>query len=584
MIKMGIETTTNIILGSLKYSTSPNVNDEIDISLTQNTKEIVDFDRIVDLSLETVYNNERQESTVFRPSTKFTVIFKNEFSGSTIYTPYKNNLYYTNPIINASSQLLSSSPNTVPWEGHPQYQEFDFIRTDNNVVGYTTPPNNHVNFLNKSATTYNWTHYMSYPFKNDYTKQMYAVDYDTVTSWSWVVSDGIPYLITLGSDFNGRYIRFRSPVKHGLNVGEYVKLPITYNGESVFKVTKLGDFGYGSDEYIFNIKNVGFTGLTLSTNNTGTFKRIISKTNQNETTSKYYVRVHKIITNSNESVLVKSGFEQNIFKNTIKDEIATLTPNNKQRSSIKEGSQSYTLSFNVDIDINPLRDNQNRPISKLYFTTIWKGFFGWTRKLKQGWDFNIPLVNNQPSSWWDEFNTLSNTIIPENTYTSETIPSQGPFFYNKDLISGNTLDGDFCEWNDFQQIERLISRYCHKIKFNNNWFYLTNDNPQTNQFGYYYYPHNPIVIREFSDYIEESQVQNIVGLPDYSFYSNLSNGFRWRDLYPYGFIDQNNIGVNYPFTNGKHYPFVNTIFRIIPEGTNVKNINEIQDPLIDDCE
>jgi hypothetical protein len=581
---MGVDTTTNIILGSLRYVSSPNVNDEIDVSLTQNTKEIVDFDRTVNLSLETVYDNERQESTIFRPATKFVLIFKNEFSGSTSYLPYKNNLYYSNPINNASSQILSSTPNTVPWEGYPQYQEFDFIRNDNDVVGYTEAPNNHLNFFNKSATTYNWTHYMSYPFRNDYTKQMYAVDYDTSTSWSWVVSSGIPYLIILGSELNGRNIKFKSPVKHGLNVGEYVKLPITYNGESVFKVTKLGDSGYGSEEYIFNIKNVGFTGSTFQTGNSGIFKRVISKTNEDETTSKYYVRVHKIITNSNESVLVKSGFEQNIFRDTIKDEIAILTPNNVQRSSIKEGSQSYTLSFNTDIDINPLRDNQNRPISRLYFTTVWKGFFGWTKNLKQGWEFNMPLVNNQPSSWWDTFNSLSNTTILEDSYFSETLPPEGPFFYNKNLISGDILDGDFCEWNDYQQFERVVSRYCHKIKFNNNWFYLTNNNSQTNQFGYYYYPHNEIIIREFSDYVEESLSENIVGLPDYSFYSNLSNGFRWRDLYPYGFIDQNNIGVDYPFTNGKHYPFVNTIFRLIPEGTNVKNINEIQDPLIDDCE
>ena len=581
---MGVETTTNIILGSLRYASSPNVNDEIDISLTQNTKELVDFDRVVDLSLETVYDDERQSSTIFRPSTKFIVIFKNEFSGSTTYTPYKNNLYYSNPINNASSQLLSSSPSTVPWDGYPQYQEFDFIRTDNNVVGYTQPPNNHSDFFNKSATTYNWTQYMSYPFKNDYTKQMYVVDYNTSTSWSWIVNQGIPYLITIGNDLNNRYIRFRSPVKHGLTIGEYVKLSTNYNGETLFKVTKLGDSGYGSDEYIFNIRNVGFTGTTFSTNNTGTFKRVISRSNESETTSKYYVRVHKIITNVSDSVLVKSGFEQNIFRNITKDEIATLTPNNTQRSSIKEGSQSYTISFNTDIDINPLRDNQNRPISKLYFTTIWKGFFGWTKNLKQGWEFNMPLVNNQPSLWWDTFNVLSDTTIPENNYSSETSPSQGPFYYNVNRISGDTLDGDFCEWNDYQQTERVISRHCHKIKFNNNWFYLTNDNPQTNQFGYYYYPHNEIIIREFSDYVEESLSQNIVGLPDYSYYSNLSNGFRWRDLYPYGFIDQNNIGVDYPFMNGKHYPFVNTIFRIIPEGTNVQNINEIQDPLIDDCE
>jgi hypothetical protein len=63
---MGVETTTNIILGSLRYASSPNVNDEIDISLTQNTKELVDFDRVVDLSLETVYDDERQSSTIFR--------------------------------------------------------------------------------------------------------------------------------------------------------------------------------------------------------------------------------------------------------------------------------------------------------------------------------------------------------------------------------------------------------------------------------------------------------------------------------------------------------------------------------------
>jgi hypothetical protein len=581
---MAVETSTNIILGSLRSATSPNVNDEIDVSLVQNMKEIIEFDRSVDLSLETVYNNERQESTVFRPSTKFTVIFKNQFSGSTSYRPYKNNLYYSNPVSNISSQLLSSSPSTVPWEGYPQYTEFDFIRTDNDVAGYTIGPNQHLNFFNKSASTYNWTHYMSYPYTNDFNKQMYCIDYNTSTSWNWVVSEGIPFLIVIGSELNSKYIKFRSPLRHGLNVGDFVKLSIQYDNETLFQVSKLGDSGFGSEEYIFNLKNVGYTGTTFQTNTTGTFKRVLSKTNENETTSKYYVRVHKILTNVSDSILVKSGFEQNIYPNIIKDEIATLTPNNQQRSSIKEGSQSYTLSFNTDINIGPLRDNQDRPISKLYFTVIWKGFFGWTKKLKQGWEFNTHLVNNQPSPWWDNNNTLSNTNIIEDSYLSDTTPSQGPFYYNLDLVSGSTIDGDFCEWNDYEQIERVISRYCHKIRFNNNWFYLTNNNSQNNQFGYYYYPHNPITIKEYSDYIEESLFENVIDIPDYSFYSNLSNGFRWRDLYPYGYIDSNNIGVDYPFTNGKHYPFVNTIFRIIPEGTNVKNINEIQDPLIDDCE
>jgi hypothetical protein len=36
--------------------------------------------------------------------------------------------------------------------------------------------------------------------------------------------------------------------------------------------------------------------------------------------------------------------------------------------------------------------------------------------------------------------------------------------------------------------------------------------------------------------------------------------------------------------NGKHYPYVNTIFRLTPEGIGVQNINNIAEPIIDECE
>jgi hypothetical protein len=54
------------------------------------------------------------------------------------------------------------------------------------------------------------------------------------------------------------------------------------------------------------------------------------------------------------------------------------------------------------------------------------------------------------------------------------------------------------------------------------------------------------------------------------------------------------LGVDYPFLNDAHYPFVNTIFRITPEtynipsnylgGLTIPNITDIQDPIIDECE
>jgi hypothetical protein len=589
---MGVNDSTKIVLGSLRYKSSPNSVLSVNVDLNQNEKEIIEFDRNVDLGLQQVFIDERELSTIFRPVTKYSIIFKNEYTGSTNYDPFKNNLYYTNSIENTlltfpgGNQPPAIPVPNVPWDGLPQYFEFDFIRTDNNVGGYTSPPNNHINFVNKSASTYNWTHYVSYGYKNNYTKQMYAIDTKTTASWVWMVSDGIPFIINVGNNNFGPNIEFRCPMKHGLNVGEFVKLSLTYNGTNIFQINSLGDGGFGSEEFIFNIYNIGYVGATFNGGNTGTFKRVINKSNEIETTSEYYVRVHKILTNSEDAVMVKAGFEQNIYNAKSKFENAVLTPNNLSRTSILEGSQSYSLSFNVDIDINPLRDNQNRPVSELFFTTIWKGYFGWTKPLKEGWDFNLYLNNSLPNPWWDVSNPLSNTSILTNTYNSLTTPIVGPFLYNENLKSEDLIDGDHCEWNDYEQTERVISKYNHKITYNQAYFSLNTNAPQNNQFGYFYKPHDPIVIRKYSTYVEEGDPLKVSNIPDYSFYSNLSNSFRWRDLYPYGFIDNDGVGVDYPFINGKHYPFVNTIFRIIPEGSNVgvQNINVIAPPTTDDCE
>ena len=48
-----------------------------------------------------------------------------------------------------------SNPLSVSWTGLPQYNEFDFIRNDYNVPGYTQAPNQHLNFVPKSASSYN---------------------------------------------------------------------------------------------------------------------------------------------------------------------------------------------------------------------------------------------------------------------------------------------------------------------------------------------------------------------------------------------------------------------------------------------
>jgi hypothetical protein len=155
------------------------------------------------------------------------------------------------------------------------------------------------------------------------------------------------------------------------------------------------------------------------------------------------------------------------------------------------------------------------------------------------------------------------------------------------LKAGDVIDGDFCEWNDYEQAERVVSKYYHKLKFNQEVFQTTNSY-STNTPGYYYSPHNPMVLKVFSDYIETANLGQIDNVPSWAFYSNVDRQFRWRDIYTYGFIDNLGRGVDYPYLNSAHYPYTQVIFRLIPEGINynenLDGFNFAIKPLIDECE
>jgi hypothetical protein len=597
-----------VVLGSLRYKSATNTNLLFQVPLVQTAKENIEFDRTITIQLEQIYDDERQSSTVFRPISKLSLLFENQYLGKTKYYPFSSSLYFVN-VEDVASLACKETTGVAPsYSGLPQFYEFDFMRPDNNISGYTTPDssnNYHVYFENRSATTYNWGVYMSYPYDNNTTQLMSAFDSKSNNVLTWTVSDGIPFVISRTTSTSQLVISFRCPAPHGLSVGEYVKLSFKYNGEDKFQVYSLGDEYYDSGEYIFNVYDVGYTGTTFNDGTTGTFKRIINIDNENETTSEYYVRKHKIITEEDYPVLTKSGFEQQIFNKIKKRQKGAYSPNKQSRVAVKEGNTVYNLSFNEDIDIKGLRDNHYRPLTELFYTIIWKGYMGWTfgvsnpsggyYGLKKGWGFNIPpavFSAGTPSSWWDNTNGNSDVGLPLDTYTTPLGIPNRPFTYIKPLKVGDTIDGDYCEWNNYEQVERVISDMYHKFKFNPYYFnigVLPSASFGNSTKGYYYKPHNPITIRMFSDYLEEGSNQNVVGIPDYAFYSDKEESFIWRDLYPYGYVDSSGIGVDYPFLNGKHYPYREIVFRLIGEGSNYSNTNNINnnvvpDPTTDNCE
>ncbi len=569
----------NFILkpSSQSYKSAPSVDQQLPITLQGKNQTLVEFDRTTNVSLAQVYDNERQASTIFRPTVKTSLVYSNEFFGTTNYTPFVNNLYYVLPELSTQNNI---------WRGYPQYYEFDFFRNDSD--------NTHIGYVPKSAYSYNWTFNFTYAYENDYKKKLGAIINNT--QFNWIAEEGIPFTINR-SQLNGNdIISFQCICSHGLSFGESVELIIDgevfkYRTETLFEVSSFGNGLLGSEVFIFNLFDIGYTGNTFNNGIKGTFRRVANAKNPTETKSKYYVRRNRVVIDNDNIVITRTGFEKTPFIDDKKLELSSITPNKITRVSQKTSSNVYTVTPKRDIDLSKLIDNQKRPITELYLTVINRGYSGYFNRpvnnvgLKQGWEFNITQQNN---FWWSDNNVNSNSNIEVDSYT-KTDGTTKTFYYNKTLSIGDVIDGDFCEWNDYEQIERVVSAYHQKIKYNQEVFQTVND-VTDNAPGYYYRGHTPMTIKVFSDYVETGEPNTIQDIPTYSYFSKTDQEFRWRDIYTYGFFDQLGRGVDYPFFNNAHYPYLNTIFRIIPDDKGY-NINDILSglqipvkPLVDECE
>ena len=586
---------TSIVLGSLRYKSAIDVDISLNPSLNQTQNGLLESDRNSAISLNTIYDNERQASTNFRFTLNVKFLYDNNLIGVSNYSQFTNNLFYVDNYYNA------------PWfSGYPQSYEFDLIRNDTG--------NSHIRFIPQSATTYNWGYFLSYPYENDYNDLLRYVD--GTVDISWISGNGIPAFISNAQQNGSSIIQFRCFVKHGLNENEYVSLSgLTVSSEFVFPplsgtniydIYSFGDGTYGSDEFIFNIIDIGyppnfFNGVCL-------IKRVLDPDNLVETTSKYYVRKNKIITNIDDLILTYNGYQQNSFKEYKKYEFSAITPNNVSRVSIKNSNKTYNITNANDINITGLTDNNGRPITEIHLTMINRGYMGWFNypnefiqnppisdvtpsSLKKGWYFNV--TNNIVNPWWDINNSASNSRIPTEWYQRNGYR----FFYNKTLIIGDIIEGDWCEFNQSLHEERLISSHYHMLRFNNNLFNVS-DNTNSAP-GYFYQTHFPITIRSFSSYIEKgypNPIDNLpnglnysgytaIDIPSYAFYSSYHGVWTWRDIYTYGYIDDTGVGVDYPYLNKTHYPTASVFFRLLPNNSNyINNDGFVEQPTIDGCE
>ena len=584
---MNTHSPIEVVLGSKRFKSNPDTNLNLIPLIDSKQQELEEYDRTIDVNLNQVFDDERQACTIFRPTFSVDIVFFNAYTGTTNingtnYGPFLNDLAYTD----AENSIVSGTHPGI-WYGYPQYKEFNFYRRDNTTT--------HLDFVNSSAFTYNWGYYLSYAYENDSTRTLQHF-FDPNNSISWTCSDGIPFIISR-QEINGRtYVQFTCPMNHNLLAGDYVELEFPggwtgVNDNKIFQVDTLGDVNYGTESIIFNIYDIGYETPLFANSNIGTFKKIVDITNPQDTKSIYYVRKHKVLTNIDDALPLKAGFSQNGFFSKKRFQTSALTPNFISSVVETDGSQNFNITFSKDINLDDELDNLNRPVNEIFLTIVNKGYFGWfnrprtplgsdTSALKEGYKFNIARTSGQ---WWDDGNLLNSSKIPTGNYQKTFNGNNYVFYYNQDLKEGDTIYGDFCEFNSYLQEETVISEYYHKFEFNPSVFNI-NENPTTNSPGYYYKPHNKMSIRVFSDYVEEANSENVIGIPNYAFYSENLGLFRWRDIYAYGYIDSSGNGVNYPYLNKSHYPFENINFKIYPETNINEYVLDIQLPSLDECQ
>ena len=549
----------NIIPSIYRNKLGIEVDPQIQIDLSSTSKDLVEYDKSSTIDLRDLYVSEKNKSFKIRPVFNVGYVYNNIYSGSTS-SKYKDDLIY--PLQSSLNVQIEGTE-----KGLLQSYEFDIFRaTKPNSFGYESV----------SAYTYNWGAYITYPYKEDYEKDLSIIIKNKEINWT--VKDGIPF-ITEHVIINGfNLVRIICGLYHNLNENESILLKID-GVEKLYKVYSFGDNSFNSEKNIVNIFN---TANEIPSNVVGTLKRVIIDNNALETTSTYYIRQHKIIEGGDKVIITKSGFQVGILDGKNVDSYYK-----KKFSPLKKSSNfSYNFSVENEIDIEGLLDNKKRPITEIFLTMVFKGYSGFFanrgESMKQGWSFNI---REGVDSWWDKSNPKSNSnVLPSSYFDAQN----KEFFYYK---HPSEFDGDFCEYNQYDQQERVVSEFHYKLKHSSNIFKL--DKFNNDKYGYYYKPHNKMVLKVFSNYIETTNSSlSVENLPNYAFYSKFDGGYRWRDIYNVGFFDETSNGVNYPFINNTFYPFTNSLFKLFPDVGGYDFFNDsmnigsdtIIKPIIDECE
>ena len=544
-----------IILPEKRYEKASAQDLTTKVGLESSTELLREGDKTIILNLDDLYFDERNECNKYKIYGKLKMIFRNMYLGVSGYGNLNEYLY------------LQGDGADNNFNGYLPYNEFAFLRNDiyretadyftvtDSTMGTYTPtfslpdpiPNKHQTISLMEAPYHNWNIYVSYVYSQDSSHPIKytlsgATKTEDINIKTFVSGDGIPCRV----ESKIGYYKLNCPVEHGVNEGEFVII----SGKT-YSVSSLGDERYDSQKYVINLNKPQFSGVTL--NPIVLIKRCIDADNLTGTTSTYYVHKHKILTNSTNYILDKAGFETPIFE----DEKKLLLENSAGRGNFlveRNRMESVIFDFKDSFVLSGLTNNLSFTPTEVYLSVIYRngsGYFDYPVKVGYRFHLHDTWVDNHYSG-----STANETSLTKSGYTKD-----GTTFYTGNSLNiGDTLVGAFIEYNHSELKERVISDAFHKLTnpatifdFNQNESSYYSGATDLNKVGLYYQPHHKIKLRELSPYVETSNTNNILDLPENAEFFATEGLWKWRDLYDHGYIDPDGNGTDYPFVNGQHY-------------------------------
>ena len=570
-----MDNNNKILLNSVKLPNNVNVNTQIQFGLNHTNKPIPLNDIDTTVSQYEQFEKERKESTKYRFYGVVKPVVTNALFNENIkiYLKEPKPLPNVSPVPQVAAKTIMSNSifEKDGWVGsyndEPNENEIQFNDNKSALCEFFPfdPGYDRLKMLDSDGAS-NYLFKLVYPFG---TKDITLVKNNLNIS----LKDGVPIIDKFTIELNGRqYIGFRTPMNHGLNVGDRIRLfnfvDNTPNNTlnlttQLYRVFKLGNQVNDNKLRTFvidvNPSDINFT-IGVST-----IKRSV-----NGKLSSYYVRQFKSLTSSDykDYDLYPAAYGVTYFN----DEVVAF-------------------NFKNDIDVSSLVDNLGRPITEIYLSII-----------KNDNDSNPTSLNTQywlqqqqnlippyNTRFWTKisagYDLENNNNVNYNIRSYGDTNYVGSLYYENIDESDDVFDGDIVEYNESELLERRIENLYHRVntvyrEFLNSIYstYSQDSNKGNKKEGYIYSPFNLIKIREFSNYInpvvnlqvvidrynitnplEIDELRKSFQIPDYAT-EIAPNSFKWRDLLDIGEIDNSGAGVDYPFESGAHYIYLDKRF------------------------